>query len=217
MKNFVRTHAAAAALLATGAACAQAPATPSPWWLHVGPVNVKFSPDATIRLGGAVVPGADLEASSSTTLGLEVGYDLSPNLSARLTVGLPPTTRLTGTGPLAGAGELGRLKYGPAVMTLAWRFDGLGAVKPYVGAGINYTIVLASKDGVVTTLDAKSAFGSVLQAGVDVPIDGRWGVFFDVKKVFLKTTASGFVGANAATASTRLDPLLVHAGVGFRF
>ena len=78
-------------------------------------------------------------------------------------------------------------------------------------------MVLASKDSVVTSLDAKSAFGSVLQAGVDVPIDARWGLFVDVKKIFLKTSASGFVGAAPAASDARLDPLLIHAGISYRF
>ena len=191
--------------------------SPGPWWVHVGPVHAKFHTTADVSLGGAIVPGAGANASSNTTLGLEVGYDLTPNLAARVTVGVPPTTRVTGTGPLAGAGELGRLKYGPAVASLTFSFDGMGVVRPYLGAGINYTIVLASKDGAITNLDAKNAFGSVLQAGVDVPLNKRWGIFLDVKKIFLKTTATGTVGPAPASASVRLDPTLVHAGLSYSF
>ncbi|HSW19280.1 MAG TPA: OmpW family outer membrane protein [Ramlibacter sp.] len=214
MKSTTRNAALAGLLALPGLSLAQ---SPGPWWVHVGPVNVKFHTNAEASLGGAGIPGAGLEASSSTTLGLEVGYDLTPNLAARVTVGVPPTTRITGAGPLAGAGELGRLKYGPAVASLTWAFDGLGAVRPYMGAGINYTVVLASKDGAITSLDAKNAFGGVLQAGVDVPLDRRWGIFLDVKKIFLKTTATGMVGPAPASASVRLNPLLVHAGVSYRF
>ncbi len=130
---------------------------------------------------------------------------------------MPPTTKLTGTGPLEGAGELGRVKYGPAVLLATWSFDGLGAFRPYVGAGINYTIVLDSQDGAITSLKVKSAFGSVVQAGLDVSLGQRWGLFLDVKKIFLKTTADGMVGSAPASASVRIDPLLVHGGVSYRF
>lgn len=201
-----------------GAAAAQsAPGAVGPWSAHVGPAYVQFHTKADVSVGGATIPGAGVEASNSTTLGLEVAYDLSPSLAARLTVGVPPTTKLTGTGPLAGAGELGRLKYGPAVLSMTWALDGMGAFRPYLGAGINYTIVLASKDGVISSLDAKSAFGSVMQAGFDVVIDRRWGLFVDAKKIYLKTSASGTVSGAPATSSARLDPLLVHAGVSYRF
>lgn len=213
MKSSIRDAALAGLLSLPALALAQ---SPGPWWVHVGPVHAKFHTAADVSLGGAIVPGAGLEASSNTTLGLEVGYDLTPNLAARVTVGVPPTTRITGTGPLAGAGELGRIKYGPAVASLTWAFDGMGAARPYLGAGINYTIVLASKDGAITSLDAKNAFGGVLQAGVDVPLNKRWGIFLDVKKIYLKTTATGTVGPAPVSASVRLNPLLVHAGLSYR-
>jgi outer membrane protein len=206
-------------LAASSGVLAQSPTAESagPWSVHVGPVSVHFHPKAEVSLGGAVIPGAGVEASSNVTLGLEVAYAVNPNLAGRLTIGVPPTTKLTGTGPLAGAGELGQIKYGPAVLSLTWAFDGLGPVRPYVGGGVNYTMVLETKDGAITSLDAKSAFGSVLQAGVDVPIDPRWGLFLDVKKIFVKTSATGLVGAAPASASVPLDPLLVHAGIQYRF
>jgi outer membrane protein len=191
--------------------------TEGPWWVHVGPGHVQFNTDAHVTLGGALVPGANIKASDITTLGVEIGYDLTPNVSARVTAGVPTSTKLTGTGPLAPAGELGSLKFAPAVLSLTWSFDSIGGVRPYLGAGMNYTIVLASKDGAVTSLDAKNAFGGVLQAGVDIPIDRKWGVFLDVKKIFLKTTATGMVGAAPASVSLKLDPLVVHAGVSYRF
>ena len=214
MRSTMRDAALASLLILPGLALAQ---SPGPWWVHVGPAHAKFHTSAEVSLGGAVVPGAGVNASSNTTLGLEVGYDLTPNLAARVTVGVPPTTRITGTGPLAGAGELGRLKYGPAVASLTWAFDGLGAVRPYLGAGINYTMMLSSKDGAITNLDVKNAFGAVLQAGVDVPLNKRWGIFLDVKKIFLKTTATGTVGPAPASASVQLDPTLVHAGLSYSF
>ena len=214
MKSTLRNAALAGLLALPGLALAQ---STGPWWVHVGPAHAKFHTSAEVSLGGAVVPGAGTNASSNTTLGLEVGYDLTPNLAARVTVGVPPTTRITGTGPLAGAGELGRLKYGPAVASLTWAFDGMGAMRPYLGAGINYTMMLASEDGAITNLDVKNAFGAVLQAGVAMPLSQRWGLFLDVKKIFLKTTATGTAGPAPASASVRLDPLLVHAGLSYRF
>jgi outer membrane protein len=201
-----------------GVALAQSSADmPGPWWVHAGPVQVQFHTTAAVNLGGAVVPGGGADANNNTTLGLEIGRDLTPNLAARLTVGVPPRTTLTGTGTLQGAGELGRVKYGPAVLSATWAFDGLGAVRPYIGAGVNYTVVLDSQDGSITSLKVKNAFGSVLQAGFDIPLGQRWGLFLDVKKVFLKTTADGFVGTAPASASVRLDPLLIHGGVSYRF
>lgn len=214
------TVAVAALLTATSvAAIAQtvSQTLPGPWWVHVGPVGVLFNTGAEVKIGGQTVPGGSVQTSNSTTLGVEVGYDVTPNLAARFTMGVPPTTTVTGTGTLAGAGTLGKLTYGPAVLSATWAFDGLGRFRPYVGAGINYTMVLSRKDGALTSFNAKSAFGSVLQTGFDVAINERWGVFIDVKKIFLKTSASGMIGPTPATASVRLNPVLIQAGVTYRF
>ena len=218
MKAWIGIAAFAGLLATTDAAVAQSASdTPGPWWVHAGPVQVQFHTKADVSVGGAQVPGGGVDASNSTTLGLEIGYDLTPNVATRLTIGVPPTTKLTGTGPLQGAGDLGRAKYAPAVLSATWSFDGLGAFRPYVGAGVNYTIVLDSQDGAITSLKVKSAFGSVVQAGFDVLLGQRWGLFLDLKKIFLRTTADGMVGPAPTSASVRLDPLLVHGGVSYRF
>ena len=109
-----------AAMVACGAASAQV-ASPGPIWIHVGPANIKFKNGGDVTVAGAVVPDASTKASNNTTLGLELGYDVSPQMSARLTVGLPPTTSVEGTGNLsASAGlpqPLAKVTYGPAVVS----------------------------------------------------------------------------------------------------
>jgi outer membrane protein len=205
-------------LAASSTVMAQSPVQDlRPWWVHVGPARLEFQTKADVRIAGATVPGGGADASGSTTMGAEFGYHLTPAWSARLTFGVPPTAHLTGTGSLAGAGELGHITYAPAIASLTWSVPGLGASKPYVGVGINYTAMTKTREGAITSLRAKSAFGSVLQAGFDLPLGPRWGVFLDLKKIYLKTTVTGTVGGAGAEASVRLDPLLVHAGVSYRF
>jgi len=211
-----------AALVATGVLTSQAALAQSSaknWWLHTGPVAVKFNTDTKLVVGGAPVDGANAEAKNNTTLALELGYEAAPSTIVSLTVGIPPTTTLTGKGAPVDGIEFGKAKYAPAVLSAHYHFDA-GAVKPYVGAGVNYTIVLDSRDGAVANLDVKNAWGAVVQAGVDVPMNSAWFLFADLKKIYLKTTATGSVpafGNPPAEAKVRLDPLLVNAGVGWRF
>ncbi len=112
------------------------------------------------------------------------------------------------------------MKYGPAVLSVRRHLWEDGPVRPYIGAGINYTLVLESRDGFVSNLDVKNGVGPVLQAGFEVPIDQRWSFFVDAKKIWLKTTATGTLpalGGAPAYAKVRLDPLVVTAGVSYRF
>lgn len=209
------------AVLASGAClCTAASAQETPWTVRLGAAQVGFSTKADVKVNGTLVPGADAQASSSTTLALEVGYDLSPQLRARLLVGVPPTTTLTGTGALAGAGTLGKIQYGPAVLSLTYALGQWGPLLPYVGAGVNYTIVFKSEDGFVSNLDVKSAAGSVLQAGVELPLDRGWSLGLDARQIFLKTKASGTLpamGGATANADVKLNPLVIFASVGRRF
>lgn len=209
----------AAVLALLSALSAHAQAIDKKFWLHIGPVAVRFNTDTQLVVGGAPVNGANAEAKNNVALGVELGFEVAPAVMVSFTVGSPPTTNLTGKGGPVDGLELGRVKYGPAVLSAHYHFDA-GSFRPYVGAGINYTAVLESKDGAVAGLDVKSAWGGVLQAGVDVPLPGEWGLFVDIKKIYLKTTASGTVpafGGQPANARIRLDPLLIHAGLSWRF
>jgi outer membrane protein len=217
----MKTHSTCAALLTAGLLAATgAAAQTSPWTVRLGPVHVGFSTRADVRVNGSPVPGADAEASSNTSLGIEASYDFTPQWTGRLLIGVPPTTTLTGTGALAGTGTLGKVKYGPAVLSMTYNLLTSGPIRPYVGAGVNYTIVFKSEDGFISNLDVKNAFGAVAQLGVEVPLDDAWSISLDARKIFLKTKASGSLpamGGAAANADIRLNPLVVFASVNKRF
>lgn len=192
----------------------------SPWSVRTGPVRVVFSESATVAVNGANVPGANAQAKDNTSLGIDVGYALSDRWTLRTAFGIPPTTTLSGTGSLAAAGTLGRVKYAPLVVSVTWKIGEFGPIHPYVGAGVNYTRVISQEDGSIAGLKVKSAFGSALQVGFDVPIDTNWGLFLDARKMFVKTTATGTLptmGGASADASLTLNPLIVHTGVFYRF
>jgi outer membrane protein len=219
MKRMTTYGVVAGTLLISGGVAAQtAPDNVTgPWWVHAGPVGIFFDTHADVKLGGQEVPGAGASLSNNGTFAAEFGYDITRNIAARLTVGVPPTTHVSATGTLASVGGLGKLTYAPAVLSLTWSFDGLGRFRPYVGGGVNYAMILSRGDGALSRFNAKSAFGGVIQAGFDVALTKKWGVFVDVKKIFLKTSASGWAGPLPATASVRLDPLLIQTGVSYRF
>ena len=216
-KTTFTTLAACALSLTAGHASA---AGTSPWTVRLGPAHVHFSPRADVSVGGNPVPGGDASASSGTTLGIELAYDISPQLTARFLAGIPPETTLSGQGALAGAGQLGKVTYAPAVLSLTYKLFNEGPVRPYVGAGINYTIVTRNRDAFIQDLDARSAWGSVLQAGVEFPVNADWSVSLDARKIFLKTKATGTLpafGGAPARANVRLNPLVVFLSVGRRF
>lgn len=214
-----------AASLALMLASLSAQAQSSPWTLRLGPARVLFDTKATVTVAGAEVPGGAVDASANTLLGMELGYAWTDNWTIRLALGVPPTTRLGASGSLTAlvpplTGTLGRVTYGPSVLSATYTLANVSGFKPYIGAGLNYTWVLASKDADVAGLEVKSAFGSALEAGFEYALTPQWSLFADVRKVFVKTTATGTlpaVGGPDAVARVTLNPVIVHAGLGYRF
>lgn len=136
-------------------------------------------------------------------------YFFTPNFAAELILTYPQKQDVALNG-----NKLGSLKHLPPVLTAQYHFTGLGAFKPYVGAGINYTrFSRVDLAGGAVTVD-KNSFGLAAQVGVDYAIDNKWSLNLDVKKVQIRTD----VALNGAGLGTfKIDPLLVGVGVGYKF
>jgi outer membrane protein len=122
-------------------------------------------------------------------------------------------------------GEVGKTWMFPPALTLQYHFDGLGAVKPYLGVGAQWIHFFSEKTGNnvlgASKIELDDAFGIVLQAGVDIAIGNGWYLNADVKKSFLDTevTLHNVAGGaiNRVTVDHDLDPWIFSVGVGYRF
>jgi outer membrane protein len=64
------------------------------------------------------------------------------------------------------------------------------------------------------TLESSST-GGAAQVGVDFPLDRKWSLNVDIKKVYIRSDVFTAAGANAGTL--KLDPTLFGVGIGYRF
>jgi outer membrane protein len=213
------TSALLLTLLGLATASPAAAETKLGWYIQAGPVGVAFSERASISAGGSVIAGAGATLSDNGTLGLGVGYRFSDAFSVIAIGGLPPTTTVEGTGPLAGI-TVGNVTYGPLIVAANYHIPTKGKFQPFIGAGFNYTIVFDTDDSGLTNLKADNAFGGVLRIGFDYMLNESNGLFFSANKVFVNTTATGnavALGGAPVTAKIDLDPLILHAGWVHRF
>jgi outer membrane protein len=188
-----------AALAALGMGVVQAQETP--WLVRARAVNLDMANKDSTGLG--------LTVDNKTIPEVDVSYFFTPNIAAELILTVPQKQTVSSNGT-----SIGTFKHLPPTLLMQYHFTGLNGYKPYVGAGINYTdISKVNLLGGVATLD-KDSWGGALQVGVDIPIDKNWSINFDVKKVYIRTDVYAG-GVNAGTL--KLDPLLVGAGVGYRF
>ena len=195
--------AAAVGMLVAGHVAAQE----SPWLVRARAVHIESVNDTT-----GTVNTLNVNVNNKWIPELDISYFLNKNVAAELILTVPQQHTV-----YAGASPLGTFKHLPPTLTLQYHFTDLGAYKPYVGAGLNYTKIssVSLKNGNdVLQLDNDS-FGAALQVGVDIPLDKKWSVNVDVKKVYIKTDVYGPSGASLGTL--KLDPVLLGVGVGYRF
>jgi outer membrane protein len=206
-----KTKAIAAAVLATlsltGVAMGSAVAQESPWLVRVRAVHLNTA-DKSDPVGG--VGASDrLTVSDKTIPEFDVSYFFTPNLAAELVLTYPQKHDVY----LDGA-NIGTFKHLPPSLLLQYHFTPDAPLKPYVGAGINYTTL--SK---VRLLNGQASLehdsvGLVLQAGVDYAIDRQWSLNFDVKKAQIR---SDVMIGGAKASRVKVDPLMIGVGVGYRF
>lgn len=187
------------------------------FYLHVGPAGLFYSEGAKMRAGGTPVPGADVRIPHSLTVAAEIGYFLTPNFAIGLAGGYPPLVKVEAKGTITGLGTLGKVDGGPMALTAQYHFTGLGRFQPYIGVGPSLMIVFKDHDGAVTNLKTDHALGVAGQIGFNYMLNDHWGVFVDLKKVYLRAKTQGNLGGAPIRATVTLDPLVLHTGLTYRF
>ncbi|MFC0283602.1 OmpW family protein [Camelimonas abortus] len=197
----------------------QAPEAPvvqqwNPWMVRARALLVVPRDEAKLYTAGERLPGANVDVSNSVVPELDITYFFTKNLAAELILGVTPH-RVKGAGSIAGT-PVGKAWLLPPTLTLQYHFTGLGAFRPYVGAGVNYTVFFDERArGPFSSFRLKDSFGFALQAGLDYMIDEHWGFNVDVKKIFLKTDVK--LDHGVVYGKVHLDPWLVSTGVTYRF
>ncbi len=171
--------------------------------------GVLVAPD----VGSSVSPvGGRVHVNNSVVPELDGTYFFTPNVSAEL---IAAVTRHNVNATAAGGINAGSAWLLPPTLTLQYHFNQLQQVKPYIGAGVNYTHFFNEDGGALKDVKYEDSFGGALQAGVDVPLGNNTYANFDVKKVFISTTAK--FSPSGVKANVDLDPWLIGVGVGYKF
>lgn len=207
----MKTHplnriAAVMALACCSALPVAVQAAEQPWLIRLRAVNLDSADkDST---------GLDLSINDKVIPEIDFTYFFSPQFAAELVLTYPQkqTIRASGT-------DIGSLKHLPPTLTVQYHFTQLGAFKPYLGAGLNYTRFSNVKfnPAVQAALQPsveKNSFGLALQAGMDYEIAKGTYLNFDVKKVQIRTDVSS---AGSKVGTFKIDPWLVGIGIGYRF
>jgi outer membrane protein W len=185
-------------------------------FLRVGLTRVRLADKGDIFINGTLAPGAGYRTPEKWVPAVEVGYFVLPNLSVQVAATSPTSTSNIPAGTLAGTPNLGDDRF--SIFTATATFHPLrGRVSPYFGGGMALQKVWSTRDALAKNLSVHDAHGPVIQAGLEVRLADRFGVFFDAKKAFYSDRASGDLGPAHVTALAKIDPLLLQVGGLLRF
>lgn len=156
----------------------------------------------------------DVEISEQFVPEVDFTYFITNNIAVELIAAVTPH-EVEAVGTDLGDVDLGNVTLLPPTLTAQYHFTQFGAVKPYVGAGINYTTFFNVQDPEGFELNYKDSVGWALQGGVDYFLNENFFLNADIKYVDISPDVS--INSSAVTAEVDIDPIIIGFGVGYKF
>ena len=192
-----------ASFVLPGAAMAQE----SPWLVRARAVHIDPA-DKSDPIGG--VGASDrLHVSDKWIPEVDISYFFTPHWAAELILTYPQKHTVT----LDGA-SIGTFRHLPPTLTDQYHFMPGKTIDPYLGAGVNYTLLSKVQLLAGGARLEHDSVGLALQAGADFRLDSHWSVNVDVKKLQL---GSDVMIGGARASRVKVDPVLIGVGLGYLF
>ena len=207
----------ALALAATAApAFAQAVDQPDTF-VRLGVAHIDLADKGPVFVNGTRDPSADYKTDKDWVGSIEIGHFVLPSVAVRLAGTTPAETFNLPAGSLAGTPNLFNDTSSNFTLTATWHPLRGQRFSPYVGGGIGLNHIWDTEEKLATGVKISDSHGPVIQAGVEVDINDRFGIYADAKKAFWSAEASGFLGPLFIEAEAELDPVILSFGGVIRF
>ena len=182
----------------------------SPWMVRVRATNLNWEngqSTATINASGL-----NVNAKDKTIPELDVTYFFTKNIAAELVLTYPQRVDIR-----SHSTSLGTVTALPPTLLAQYHFTQFGPLKPYVGAGVNYTRFGSRNLGDADQYSVeKSSIGYAAQIGADYMLTKNWGINLDVKYLQIETDV--IVNSTGASAGVlKLSPIATSVGVTYKF
>jgi outer membrane protein len=174
----------------------------------------------------AISPAGEVGIDDDIQLGLTGTYMFTDNIGLELLAATPFTHTISLEGDLAGLGSLATAKHLPPTISLQYFFNNDSSFTPYIGAGVNYTMMLETEitsngEAVLgslgitdTSIDADDSVGLSLQAGLDMALTDNIILGAAVWYMDIETEIEV---ANAVKVDLDIDPWVYMVSVGYKF
>ncbi len=184
------------------------------WLVRVGASTVEPNESTSGQSGD--LTGVKVSINSNTQLSFTVAYMYTNNISFEVLGATPFSHDIS----VSGGPKVAEIKHLPPTFSVNWHFQPQARLRPYVGAGINYTYFYdETTTGPLAgnNISLDSSWGPAVQAGVDYDINKKWFVNASVRYIKISTTAT----VSGPTANGKLDvdvdPMVYTLAVGTHF
>ncbi|MFN3888599.1 MAG: OmpW family protein [Aquabacterium sp.] len=161
------------------------------------------------------VPENAIKVSSKYIWEIDASYFVTDNVALELIATSPQKHTVS-----IGDTKLGTVRHLPPTLTVQYHFAPTNpVVRPYIGAGLNYTRFSAVKLAVpeVAELELeKNSWGPAFQIGADFPITDRLSLNVDFKKIDIRSDVK-IKGTDTVVTRVKIDPILFGIGLAYRF
>jgi outer membrane protein len=185
------------------------------FFMRVGTATVRptESSQNVLGLGG-------FNVSNDTQMGLTFTYMATDNIGIELLAATPFRHKvgLNATGNIATVHQLP-----PTLMAQYYFLDSSSKFRPYVGAGINYTMFFdksfnqTGQDAGLSDLKMKNSWGVAGQVGVDYQINRDWMLNASVWYMDIDTNVKFKAAGEQQNIHTNINPFVFFFGAGYRF
>jgi outer membrane protein len=200
--------------------------------VRIGSYSVFYHTSADDLSGPYVPPGVNFKAENLETLYLGYIRWLTPDINLELAMGYPPLAKVKGSGPAT----LGSVPYnGQVVSSARWIaptllleynfFSVNSPIRPYIGAGVNYTTfydrdstaVGNAASGGPTRTSLTASVGPAVTAGVSYRITNRWALHGSYSWSRVDTNLTANTDGVIRTSRIDFGPQALVISIGYSF
>jgi outer membrane protein len=149
-----------------------------------------------------------IHVSDKTIPEVDITYFWTKNIATELILTYPQKHDVTLDGS-----KIGTFKHLPPTLSLQYHFLPDSTVRPYVGAGVNYTRISSVSLGGLRL--ENDSWGFSYGAGMDIKIAKNLYLNFDVKKVQIGSDV--YDSSGSKISHVKIDPWLYGVGLGMKF
>jgi len=177
-------------------------------WLFRGGVGVVDPKSNNLTLPD----DSRIDVDSGVSATVELTYMLADHWGLELLAAWPFTHDVNLDGS-----KVAEVKHLPPTLSLQYHFNPDGRFRPYIGAGLNYTMFMEEETSGALAgsgLKLDDSWGPAAQIGADLGLGDNW--FLNLAARYIDIDTDAKLG-NVALGEVQIDPLVYQAQVGYRF